>query len=378
MDLSSLEELVDNSKNKELELVYLMTKNYDDINCERKTGNTPLIQLALCKDFRDTLEVAQILITDPNLNMDYQNKHDRTALSYACDVGNYTMVDFLLVNGADPDLQNENGRTALMYVCNKQFYFPHRKKAYIGLVFNEWGHYKDIASHDELATRQVFYKDNFDLIKLLVEHGCDLNLVDKSGHSALSYCVKRKKDKPLEYLIKKGANLDLPVIDTTLLIHFINKGNWELFEYIVERVDDVDQTDNHFTSPLMHAIATTDLKMVDRLLMKGADVNLFDDKMHTALLYAINLCQNVDNQKIIIRNLLLLDCDTFGVDDELIKQLKHGIAISWSFDTNKTYPFFIREQVRTVLLLARSTKNYQTGFSDLPNELLDMVYRKLV
>ncbi|EAY14364.1 hypothetical protein TVAG_255560 [Trichomonas vaginalis G3] len=98
--------------------------------------------------------------------------------------------------------------------------------------------------------------DNYELIKWLVDKGCDLNEVDMYGKAPIHYLVSMRKVKAIEFLIEKGIEINTKI-----------KKNGK--------------------TSLMLAIENVDIITCTLLLKHNADVNITDDDNRNALIYAI-------------------------------------------------------------------------------------------
>uniref|UniRef100_A0A3Q3W237 Uncharacterized protein n=1 Tax=Mola mola TaxID=94237 RepID=A0A3Q3W237_MOLML len=57
------------------------------------------------------------LLLQRGANVNWQDGHGRTALSYACEKGHLDAVKVLVRNNADPEVMDSWGNTALMYAA---------------------------------------------------------------------------------------------------------------------------------------------------------------------------------------------------------------------------------------------------------------------
>lgn len=151
----------------------------------------------------DTERVKSILRSDP-LMLNLADEDGRTALIRAAECDSVELVDFLLSKGAKVDHADAAGRTALMIAAG------------IG---------------------------NSRMCELLLEKGADINRADRSGRTALEYAYRREWHHTAEFLILKGAAID------------------------------IDRPDEKGATALMNAAKDEDLKEISALLAKGADVN---------------------------------------------------------------------------------------------------------
>ncbi len=108
-----------------------------------------------------------------------------TPLVRAAKAGDYPVVHFLLVKGADPKLVTRNGVNALMAAAG-------------------------VGTKEEDNTGRKKTETDANLtINLLLSAGLDVNAVDSRGQSALHGAAFWGKDQVVEFLVKHGAKVDL-------------------------------------------------------------------------------------------------------------------------------------------------------------------------
>jgi len=112
------------------------------------------------------------------------------------------------------------------------------------------------SEHNVTALIDAIIRERFNIAKLLIEKGADVNLNDDLGRSALMMAA--------------------------------SWGNLEILESLIEKGADINAQDNYGSTPLMWSIWKPDnFSVIKALLDKGADVNLVDMHGKTALMYGI-------------------------------------------------------------------------------------------
>lgn len=142
--------------------------------------------------------------------------HQSTVLHAAAEAGRLEAVQYLLGRGANSNSQNGDGETPLMLACSK--------------------------SHVAVALA-------------LLDAGCDTNIVDNDGQTALHACV-----------------------DDSVLLPVLQR--------ILTTVRDVNRQDDDGNSPLHIAAESNEVESVERLLQMGAKVNLQNGEGNTPLMVA--------------------------------------------------------------------------------------------
>jgi len=70
-----------------------------------------------------TRDVVGLILNGTIKSIDHRDAFGRTALHYAANIGDATLVDFLLQNGANPNVTNQEGFTPLMQATSRTRYF---------------------------------------------------------------------------------------------------------------------------------------------------------------------------------------------------------------------------------------------------------------
>jgi hypothetical protein len=113
-----------------------------------------------------------------------------------------------------------------------------------------WPH----ADHfDQTCLHQAAWKNNYEAVKLLLEHGVDVNIKDASGTTPLFHAVAQSSVKIVELLIKHNADVNIITLNKT--------------------------------TPLMNA---KEPAIIQLLLAKGSHVHTKDSKGMTALSIAVS------------------------------------------------------------------------------------------
>jgi len=206
--------------------------------------------------------------------IDMADSYGRTALIYAAENGQITLVRYLLKKGADPNIKDSYGETALM---------------------------------------DAAYNGNKEVCKLLIKNGADVKATDSAGNDALAFSMakpgnestvnliidsikpeiskypKQKKNALLlesaaygknldfvKFLMENGADADYADNGISALGCAVSNGSAEMAELILKNSKDrqtlVNSKDSNGLTPLMYASAKGNKEMVSLLIQNGADI----------------------------------------------------------------------------------------------------------
>jgi ankyrin repeat protein len=208
----------------------------------------------------------------------------------------------------------------------------------------------------------------YEIAKLLVEYGADINEADEFGTTPLFVAIENRNIEFAKYLLEKGAKtyymgenfkccalqyaismtdmnfiktllLSTPINnlwgsdESSLLVLAIREGNKELVELLCEEGEDVNHYDGNFITPLMEAIevlkingsmgrTSVYLDIIKYLLNKGADPDytFSDHHVITPLMRAASSFKLLP----VVRLLLEYGADVNKLDDFGRDALKHA------------------------------------------------------
>lgn len=132
------------------------------------------------------------------------------------------------------------------------------------------------------------YKENKDIVKLLLENGADIESTDlKNGNTPLFLSANNLEITKL--LIDKGANVNAKNKEGFSPLAFaVEANNIEVVKLLLKKGSDVNDTNSWDETPLMMASGIGAKDIAKILIDKGADVNMKSDIGVTALLLATN------------------------------------------------------------------------------------------
>ena len=139
--------------------------SFTNINHTKVETNNEL--LTFCE--KGDKEKVRLLLTNTNININYQDDKGYSALHYACDEGNLKICKMLLEKGINVHLKTSKNQTAL-----------------------------------HLASKNGF----FDISKLLIEYGAEINVLDSDKNLPIHLCAKINHNELLTYFLERYNGID--------------------------------------------------------------------------------------------------------------------------------------------------------------------------
>ena len=302
---------------------YLLDKgaNPNASNNENKTA------LMIAND-DGNFDISKLLI-EQGANINTQDEYGLTALMNAAMIGDYEMVKFLLENGANINTKDNDGNTVLYYNIYYDHYGKEEMIENAKKIFNlliKYGADVNTKDNDGASLLDISYRpstalvQNREMFKVLVENGFDLESRIKAGehypedydYTPLMIAALRNDYDMVKFLVEKGADVNAKthseyssVVTPLLLsldyehIEFRYDENSFVAEYLINNGADINVKNNHGETPLMYASKLHNIKVVELLIQKGADINAFNNYGNTALIYGVN---NLETVKLLVEN----------------------------------------------------------------------------
>jgi ankyrin repeat protein len=175
----------------------------------------------------------------------------------------------LLDGGASPNVRDSKDITPLMYAAETGSVAEMR-------ILVEHG--ADVNAQNAFgATALMWSVSDVQKVLLLLDHGAEVNIAAKSGKTALLIALSRPSPEVARLLLAKGA--DTAAVDTaghTALLAAIEGNENTVIRKLVEAGADVNKAEAQpfaSSTPLMAAAQNGNLAAVKLLLAKGAKVN---------------------------------------------------------------------------------------------------------
>lgn len=130
-------------------------------------------------------------------------------------------------------------------------------------------------------------KGSLVVIKLLLEHGADIEALDKADHSPLATALLARNTLVADYLVKQGAK----IAPDSLLQLCVREGqaDRDVIDFLVKQGANLNAPDADGNTPLLRAILGGHRVIAKHLVQKGADIDAPDQAGRTPLQLAREL-----------------------------------------------------------------------------------------
>lgn len=324
-------------------MVRVLLSHNVNVNDRDAAGST-VLHLAAGKESKDIVKLLLIA----KANVEAKDSSGLTPLHYALSkqLVSEDIVGLLLEFGADANEATSNEGLTPIHIAV-------HNKVNLGVVKLLLAHGADVKLRDNngesLLHKVILGGDDFELVKLILAHGADVNALNGNKLSVLHCAAAQSSVEIVKLLLNKGANvgaegpheitplysalirgemfgreIDLEIVALLLrngadvykcwetVLRLAEQGNRRILQLLLDHgVVDVNyQSESDGNKTLLQmACKCGHSELVKFLWLRGAKVNVSNNKGLTGLLYAI-----ASGQSEIVK--LLLDCGSF-VNDEL-------------------------------------------------------------
>lgn len=208
----------------DVEHVTRILKNDPDVNC------TYCQETALTRAVRGRLDkIVNILLEYPHTDINIGNQFDRTPLYFASLNGQVKLVVNLLERGSDVNCLDVAGVTPL----GASAYYDHWQIA--DILLRASGIVNVPSKNGESPLYRACYYLSVNVVKVLLIHGCNVNLKTTEGKTALMAAVitpdennntsKSTRFEILKLLLQNGADIDAHDKRLFTALHYAAEGN---------------------------------------------------------------------------------------------------------------------------------------------------------
>lgn len=216
------------------------------------------------------------------------------------------------------------------------------------------------------------WNNDIDMINLFLKYGASVNQKNKAGETPLSIAAFKGHKNLVEYLISKGAKVNLNEPNWSPLHYAAFNGHNDLVNLLLDKYNaDINASSPNGVTPLMASVYENKDSTARLLLKKGADKNLINDRGDSAFSWAMRK-----------DNLLLAKDLTTDEDFQMVLQRPKN---SWKPLNSSLIP---SEQLNKLLTLKTSLEKkgitgnklteVQTKIDAEKHRLIDKLFNKIV
>lgn len=299
---------------------YLNKKDPSDKYCVLQTQDGDIHSVWDATDtYRgDTVDKIKVeLPTVPGVNLNKYNKRD---IITASKEGNIPLIKSYLKDGNTPDVVDGRGKSLLYNAV----YNSHRDLVTLLLKYHadpNFGEFSPINS--------AIYDDDIDTVKLLMNHGADINKSTEYSPSAVCTAIKNDRIEILDYLLDNSGDVDLkdPSTKYTPLFYSVVFGNVDTTKSLLEH--GADPNIQIGETPLYRSLLSGKKDIMELLLKYHADPNIPNRFGNTSLVPAVEY-GDLDTVKKLIKHGAKVDVKNnrgkslldYAKDKEIIDYLK--------------------------------------------------------
>ncbi|XP_061171672.1 ankyrin repeat domain-containing protein 17-like [Saccostrea echinata] len=258
-----------------IDCVKLLINHGANVNTEHLVQPSPLTGACCGKN----IDLISLLIRS-GADVNYAFQGLCSPLSIATWSSFQDCMTILIKSGAEVNTTFDNRKTVLT-----QCIFDHPKE---GERLRFLLHDLHTADDDWFLFHPGVLNSNLhDIISVLINFGCDLNVQDEHGLTALMGVVQRNRECT-KLLLEHGACVNATDEDSRSALHYACLAeHHEEVVLLIEHGADINARDESGFTPLYYACKRLDVQTLDILLNNGADVNVRLNQLMTALFYLL-------------------------------------------------------------------------------------------
>lgn len=240
------------------------------------------IALRLVFESKD-LNLLKLLLTKDNINLPVTDD-GYTPLWHAVKINRLEFIEHIIEKGGDVNIRNLSGMTLLMFASSQ------KHKSGVGAINNSCEIIKLLIEHnaplqdqDSKGCTALHYACSggcFECVNLLFRED-SLNLLTARGQTLLITATSGNHPEIVDYLVKKGANLDQADLQGYTAFHYAcSLGHMEVLKQVLI---DVNKATTNGLTPLILASGKGHIEVVRYLIELGAQQDLKQNLGKTAL-----------------------------------------------------------------------------------------------
>lgn len=174
------------------------------------------------------------------------------------------------------------------------------------------------------------YKGNYELVKILMESGSDIHIIDDKGNNLQTFTAMGGiTDRRIYELYKKyELKLEAPNRDGGTVIHYLAQqaNDIKAFDYFINNGLNIMSVDNEGSSVFHYASAQGNIELLNQLIAAGLDPKARNENNENALFFAAKGKRRFYNDLPVFEYLMKLGLDT-KMSNNSENNLLHYVAL---------------------------------------------------
>jgi ankyrin repeat protein len=139
------------------------------------------------------------------------------------------------------------------------------------------------------ALHIAVYRENYEIINILINHGIDINAKDNEGKTALHVASEYGLNECIKILLDQGASMNEKDNQGQTPLHLASEnGFYESVAILISNGANINAQNNQGETPLHIVSANSFNNCLNELLDSGADINIKNNRGQTPVHLAIN------------------------------------------------------------------------------------------
>lgn len=215
-------------------------------------------------------------LVDAGADVNFVNVGGRVALWSAAAFQDAEFVELLFAAGAVVNIADEDGATPLHMSVGRDTSAITQRLLAAGADMT--------AATIEYGTTPT-HNANYENLKLLLEHGADINIRDASGQTPLHFAMAFMELNIVQIAMEAGADMNSRNNNQGTPLHSLvsHSDDMDRFAFAIKEGADIEATNDTGNTPLHNAAISDNFVMVTALLSAGANVEVKNEAGETPL-----------------------------------------------------------------------------------------------
>lgn len=307
-----------------LDIAKLLLENGAKLEAQNAQQKTPLYNAIS----RNQIETAKYLI-EKGADVNAVSMYGTTAIHDAAYFGYIDMVKLLIANRADLNVDSPVLTTPLHRAV-----FGGNMEMVKLLIDNG----ADIKGHNGTVLIEASIRGLYNIAQYLISKDADLNAIGRTGQTPLQTAIEassERTDDLVKLYVDAGADVNILDVDKeSALMNAVRKGFVKSADYLIKHGADTKIKDPLYNRTLLHIAAIKGYSnIVDVLIPAGIDLEAMDVQKHTAYWYSAKYGNEKTAQKLTEAGAKSKAKEkNFGFSPLLTKKMKDGQGYVWYMD----------------------------------------------